>query len=189
MACNMDTSSPMPELTEQDRRKARAKGTPVTLADGQPWLLANPTYQPGPGSLTRPGVDQTLDRIFDCTVLGERLPVEDLLKVARELLKANYDLSDEEISRILNVDAGDELQTLAARVLDALFGADHAEKTYSAWVRASLIANGLSRSEIPARDLVNVLAVLVATNRTMPLSKFADVCRLVDEQARLEVLI
>lgn len=179
----------MPELTEPERRKPRAEGTPVTLADGRAWLLANPTYRPGPGSLTRPGVDQILDKIFECTVLGERLPLEDLLTVARALLKANYDLSDDEASRLVNVDTGAELQALTAHVLDALFGADRAEKTYTAWVRASLIANGLSRAEVPARDLVNVLAVLVATNRTIPLSKFADACRLLDEQARLEVLI
>ncbi len=179
----------MPELTEHARRKAGAEGTPVILADGQPWLLANPTYRPGPGSLTRPGVDPILDKIFECTVLGERLPLEDLLMAARELLESNYALSDDEMSGLLSVSEGPESRALAGHVLDALFAPDGAEKTYTAWVRASLIANGLSRAEISARDLIHVLAVLVATNRTIPLSKFADACRLLDERARLETLI
>ncbi|MCA1684592.1 MAG: hypothetical protein LC745_01120 [Planctomycetia bacterium] len=53
----------MSELTEPDRRKPGADGTPVALADGQLWLLANPTYRPRSAGLTRPQVDQTLDRI------------------------------------------------------------------------------------------------------------------------------
>ena len=179
----------MPELIEYERRKAGAEGTPVTLADGQFWLLANPTYCPRSEGLTRPQVDQPLDRIFECTVFGERLSAEDLLKVARELLKANYEVSDEESARLVNVAPGLESRALAGHVLDAMFGADHPEKTYTSWVRASLVANGLSRAEVAARDLVNVLAILVATNRTIPLSKFADACRLLDERARLETLI
>ena len=57
------------------------------------------------------------------------------------------------------------------------------------WVRASLLANGLVGVRIHARDLSNVLAVLVATKRSIPLSRFADACRVADERARLEVLI
>ena len=54
-------------------------------------------------------------------------------------------------------------------------GRASAEKTYTAWVRASLIANGLSQARVSAGDLVNVLAILVATNRTIPLPKFARI--------------
>jgi hypothetical protein len=105
------------------------------------------------------------------------------------LLTANYDLTDDEAARLLSVDDGAGLRVLAGEVLGSLFCADRVEKSYTAWVRASLISNGLSREEVPACDLINVLAVLVATNRTIPLSKFAEACRLLDEQARLEALI
>ncbi len=179
----------MPDLIEADRRKAGAAGIPVTLADGQPWLLAHPAYRLRPEGLTRPQVDQALDRIFECAVLGERLSLRDLWAAARELLAANYDLSAEEMAGLLSVSEGPESQALAANVLDALFAPDGAEKSYTAWVRASLLANGLGHDDLPARDLVNVLAILVATNRTIPLSKFADACRLLDERARLETLI
>lgn len=179
----------MPEPIERERRKPGAEGTPAGLADGQLWLLANPTYRPRPGGLTRPPVDPALDRIFECAVLGERLSLCDLWAAARALLLANYALSEDEAARLLSVSEGPESRALAGHVLDALFASDGAGKTYTAWARASLLANGLGRQEVPAGDLVNVLAILVATNRTIPLSKFADACRLLDERARLETLI
>ena len=49
--------------------------------------------------------------------------------------------------------------------------------------------NGIGSQEIPARDILDVMAILVATNRTVPLSKFADACRELDETARLDILI
>jgi hypothetical protein len=174
---------------EQERRRAGAQGAPVRLADGQHWLLASPTFRPRPEGLTQPQIDCSLDRIFDSAVLGDGLDLGDLWGVARELLRANYDLTDDEIAGLLSVAPGPESRTLAAGVVQALFGPDQGEKSYSRWVRASLIAGGLAGEEIPARDLPNVLAILVATNRTIPLSRFADACRLADERARLEALI
>jgi hypothetical protein len=162
---------------------------PVTLADGQTWLFAYPVYRPREGGLTLPMIDAPLDRVFESTVLGEGLSLCDLWQVARELLRVNYELSDDEMNQLLSVSPGPECRALASDVLDAVVGADAGGKTYTAWVRASLLANGLGREDIPARDLSNVLAVLVATNRTIPLSKFADACRLLDERARLEALI
>ena len=174
---------------ETERRRPGANGVPVVLSDGQPWLLATPEFRPRPEGLTIPLVDRALDAIFESAVLSESLSLCDLWDVARRLLKANYDLSDDEMADLLGVAPGAEGQELAARILDAVFGVDGSGKTYTAWVRASLIANGLSRADISARDLPNVLAVLVATNRTVPLSRFADACRLMDERARLESLI
>jgi hypothetical protein len=179
----------MNEPLERERRKPGADGTPVRLADGRLWLLASPTYKAGPGSLTSPPVDGPLDRFFECSVLGESLKLTDVWEAARQLLLANYDLTDDELSRLLSVAPGPESRTLASEVVRALFGSDDEEKSYSRWVRACLLANGLGDEKIPAADLPNVLAVLVATNRTIPLSRFADACRVQDERARLEVLI
>lgn len=161
----------------------------MTLADGQTWLFANPEYRPTSEGLTRPMIDPPLDRIFDRAVLNEGLPLCDLWEVARGLLLANYDLSEGDLKRLLSVSPGFESHQFATNVLDAATGIDPGGRGYIAWVRASLLANGLGGDEIPARDLGNVLAILVATNRTIPLSKFADACRLLDERARLETLI
>ena len=184
-----DTSSPAPDLVEDQRRKPGALGTPVTLADGQQWMMANPTYCPRPEGLTQPPVDRPLDAIFECSVLNTNLPFSGFCDVARRLLAANYELTEDELSQLLSVPPGAESRALAEDVLNALFGADRGEKTYTNWVRASLLANGLSDSGIPAQDLVHVLTILVATNRTIPLSAFADACRLADTRARLETLI
>lgn len=174
---------------EHERRRPGAAGAAIRLADGRPWLLASPTFRPRPEGLTRPQVDQPLDRVFDCAALGEGLDLADVWAAARELLRANYDLTDDELAGLLSVAPGSESRELAAEVVRALFGPDRGEKTYTRWVRASLIAGGLGGAEIPAEDLPNVLAVLVATNRTIPLSRFADACRLADERARLEALV
>jgi len=186
----MDTSRPTSaDPIEGRRRRAGARGTPVPLADGQTWLLANPLYGTGPEGATSPPVDRPLDRVFESAVLNEGLSVCDLWELARGLLKANYELSDAEAAELLSVAPGPESRALAEGVLGAVFGADQGGKTYTAWVRASLAANGLTREKVAARDLVNVLAILVATNRTVPLSQFADVCRASDDAARLEALI
>jgi hypothetical protein len=177
------------EPIEHVRRKPGANGTPVTLADGRLWMLANPTYQARPEGLTQPRVDQSLDQIFECSILNKKMPVSVILEAARQLLKANYDLSEAEVSELLSVSPGAETRTFTDVVLSALFGADRSEKTYTSWVRASLIANGLAHTEIPAQDVANVVAILAATNRTIPLSAFADACLTADTKARLESLI
>ena len=184
-----DTLKATPELDERLRRKANAIGTPVKLADGSLWLLANPKYRPSSAGLTRPLVDRSLDRIFECTVFGEGVPLSELFEVARALLKANYELSDDEIGKLLSVSQGHESQTVASEILNSLFGVNLSDKTYTSWVRASLAANGLCRETILAQDVVNILGILVSTGRTIPLSKFADACLVVDERARLETLI
>jgi hypothetical protein len=172
------------------RRKPSAQGRGVRLADGQLWMLAVPTYRgAGPGALTRPCVDQPLDRIFEDTVLDGGMDWRDLWAAARALLLANYALADDELTLLLSVAPGPEARALAAEVAGIIFGPGPGEKTYTQWVRASLLANGLGGVEIPSADLLNVLAVLVATGRTLPLSKFADACLQQDERARLESLV
>jgi hypothetical protein len=185
----MATSSKTHEPVESDRRKPGANGVPVALADGQTWLLASPVYRAGADSLTEPPLDSVIDRVFESTLVSGSVSVCDLWEAARALLRANYDLSDDEIAGLLGVSPGRDCTALADVVLEAVFGSDLRGKTYTDWVRASLFANGLSPAQIPARDIVNTLAILAATNRTVPLSKFADACRLLDERARLETLV
>jgi hypothetical protein len=179
----------MPELSESRRRKPGARGTPVRLADGQHWLLANPTYRASRDALTDPDVDQPLDKLFEGLVLDEPASIDDIAQVAWALLRANYDLDNNELAALLDVAPGAEARRLASAVFEALFGPDQAARSYGDWVRASLLANGLGSVEIPTRDLSNVLAVLVATNRTIPLARFADACHEINEQANLESLI
>lgn len=185
----MGTSGASPELTEPDRRRPGARGAPVVLADGCEWLLASPTYHARPGGLTHPPIDAALDRLFACLVLQEPLSLCDVWEIARPLLTANYDLTDEELNQLLSVAPGAESRRLAAAVIDATLGSEGRVRSYSRWVRASLLANGLGPTEIATQDLPDVLAILVATNRTVPVSRFADACKEAHERASLESLV
>ena len=186
---SMASSSTMSELTEQGCRKHGAGGTPLILADGEEWLLASPTFRPRPSSVTQPPIDSPLDLLFDSLVLDEGIALRNVWEIAAALLRANYELTDEALSALLRVETGKEKRQLVAAVLDATFGSERGPRSYSRWVRASLLANGLGESDIPAQDLPDVLAVLVATNRTVPVSRFVDACQDVQERSALESLV
>jgi hypothetical protein len=134
-------------------------------------------------------IDQYLDKLFEGFVSGDGVDVCDVWGVARELLKVNYDLTDDEIIDLLEVAPGPESQRLLSEVLNVSGGGAARPRTYTAWVRASLLANGLADEPIPAVDLANVMTILIATNRTIPLTQFADACRLREVQTRLEALV
>lgn len=182
-------SSPTSEPAEPSRRKPGASGLPVRLADGAPWLLAVPRYRPSGGSLTVPDVDAEIDRLFERSALCGEVELVDVWSAARTLLLANYDLTDDEFAELADVAPGDEARELSATVLEALFGPTEAVRSYSDWVRASLLANGIAPASIRPPDLANVLAILVATDRTIPASRYIDASRAAEEQATLETLI
>lgn len=179
----------MRDLNERDRRKPGARGIPATLADGQAWLLAEPTFRPKSGPLTTPDVDPAVDRFYERIVLGDDLPLDDLLGVARALLLANYDLADDEAETLLEVDAAGEAEALARSVSEALFGPEHRVRNYSDWVRASLLGNGLIAAEVPASALNDVLTLLLATGRTVPPAQFIDACRAAQDRESRERLV
>lgn len=139
--------------------------------------------------MTVPAVDPDLDRFYELILLGEDLPLVDVVGVARTLLLANYDLEEHEVAELLEVEPGPEAETLAGVVLESLFGPDQKVRGYVDWVRASLLANGLAFTSIPASELGDVLAILIATNRTVPPAQFVDACRAARERETLERLV
>jgi hypothetical protein len=185
----MGDSGPMRDLIEHRRRRPGARGRLVKLADGQPWLLAEPTYRPGPSGLTCPDVDPQIDRFHEQIILGDELSLIDVFAVARSLLLGNYELADDEVANLLEVEPGEEAEALARAVLESLFGPDQRVRSYVDWVRASLLANGLAPTAIPASALHDVLAILMATNRTVPPSQFIDACRAARDRDSLERLV
>ena len=185
----MGVTMPRPDLEESRRRRPGARGRIARLADGREWLLAEPNFLPTAAGLTSPGVDEAIDRFHERVVLGEDIPLIDVLESARTLLLANYDLDDAEAAELLEVDAGPEAEALAAVVLESLFGPDRKAKGYVEWVRASLLANGLGATSIPASAIHDVLTILMATHRTVPPSQFVDACRASLERDNLERLV
>jgi hypothetical protein len=179
----------MSDPIEPQRRKPGARGGLVRLADGQPWLLAEPAFRPRRGSLTTPDLDEAIDRLHEQIVLGEDLCLADVQAAARTLLLANYDLSDVEVADLLEVEPGVEAEELARAVLEILFGPEGRARGYVDWVRASLLANGLAATEIPASALHDVLTLLMATHRTVPPARFVDACRAALDRDSLERLV
>ncbi len=94
--------------------------------------------------MTTPDVDAEIDLFYEQIVLGEDVPLVDVLAAARTLLLANYDLDESEVAELLEVEAGAEAEALAGVVLESLFGPDQRVRGYVDWVRASLLANGLA---------------------------------------------
>ncbi len=185
----MGVSKPMRDPSEHQRRKPGARGSLVRLADGQPWLLAEPSFRPTPGPLTEPDLDAAIDRFHEQIILGDDVRLDDLFAAARVLLLANYDLTDAEAATLLEVEAGPEAEALARAVLESLFGPERHAKGYVDWIKASLLANGLSTSAIPASALNDVLTILMATNRTIPPAQFVDACRAARDRDTLEHLL
>jgi hypothetical protein len=185
----MVISEPMPELYEPERRKPGATGHPVVLADGHEWLLAVPRYQPQADGLTTPRIDRPTDRIFECLASQSALSLTDIWEAAIPLLRANYELSNEEVSLLLSVAPGGEADRLTQAVLDIIFGHSSRRRGYSDWIRASLLANGIGDSMISADDLPDVMSILVATHRTVPLTRFADVCQEAQLRDTLDTLL
>ena len=62
----------MPEIRpiERERRRPGARGTLATLADGHPWLLAEPTFRPTAKGLTTPDVDSAIVLAVACLLVA-----------------------------------------------------------------------------------------------------------------------
>lgn len=186
MACFTAGSGQRPELAEPARRRPGASGLPIRLADGDEWLLAVPRVRSTGGSFTRPDLDNEIDRIFESSALSGEVLLVDAWSAARTLLLANYDLdNDEFVDLVYACDS----PALVTAVTEALFGPANLARTYTDWARASLLANGIVPATMHPGDLANVLAILVATRRTIPAPQFVDASRAAVEQAVLEGLV
>jgi hypothetical protein len=188
MASFMDTSSITIEFNEPSRRKPGASGLPLRLADGSLWLLAVPRYRSNGATLTVPDVDREIAQLFDSSILHGEVSLRDVWSAARTLLLANYNLTDLEFCELFNFDREEERRAVAI-VVEAIFGPEDSPRTYTDWVRASLLANGIVPATVQPADLANVLSILVATKRTIPASQFIDASRSVEEQSALEGLV
>ena len=179
----------MRDFNESSRRKAAASGLLVGLADGDQWLLAIPSYRADASSLTEPDVDGEIDRLFERSALTGEVALVDVRSAAKTLLLANYEIDDEEIDDLTSFESVDRTRSFVSDVLEALFGASPPARAYTDWVRAGLIANGIGSTAIRPGDLANVLAILIATNRMIPASRFVDASRAAEEQAALDGLV
>lgn len=149
-------------LSPQSRaRHSFVAGTPLEI-DGQAWLLADVIPVAG---------GDVWDRLYDQNCLTRRYEPGDLQLAAAKLLWANYHLTaDEGVGLILAVPVRDLVEPVEL----ALFGPDKPLRTYSEWVRSSLICAGIDPRMVPPGDLRAVLEQLVATGRCLPQHQFVS---------------
>jgi hypothetical protein len=148
-------------LTPEARAKRGARGIPAVMGDGEEWLLFQDSLSPE--------LDGYRDRLFDSSTLTKKVGMDDVREVAWFLLKLNYSLTGEEAASLV-VNAGQK--GLAEAVMDALLWPDGEHKTYTTWVRSSLLTNGLVPESIPPEILPSVLLQLVQTGRAVPADEF-----------------
>lgn len=143
--------------------------TVVTLADGNPWLLADG----GLGNI----LDPVRDRLFEGARLNGQVTMGDVFEAAGELLLANYELDRAEIaSLVMGLGLGEEdrktlHEGLTKDVMAAMFGAEGG-CGYTEWATASLYAAGIHPASVPTPARNSVLSILVKTRRTIPVDEF-----------------
>jgi hypothetical protein len=149
---------PLPDL----RALEGAAGTPIVLADGEEWLLAD-------GGLCNE-LDDLRDHLDDEARLTGEASSAEVNEAAFVLLRANYELSGPEAAGLI---LGADGQRLSDAVGAALFGAA-GRRTYTLWAASALLANGLDPATIPGPMRRHVLDHLVASGRAIPATKFID---------------
>ncbi|MHC5542097.1 hypothetical protein ACYOEI_28075, partial [Singulisphaera rosea] len=159
------------------RRVPYPQGVPAVLSDKRTWILAH-------GGLA-PTLLKTIDRLYDDRAIRHQVVMGDVLIAAWALLLANYELTDEEITTLLEGLPKEQEQALAQAVMDSLFGSQRNHRTYSEWALASLYAAGIEPSIVPPQLLPDVLDVLVMSRRTIPASQFISSSEAAAKRSRL----
>ena len=174
----MPKATPERELTPDARAKNGAVGTPIELADGNTWLLAD-------GGLLN-HLDGLRDEIDDSARLAGSVPMLTIYEAAAQLLDANYLLSRLDIWSLLSRPEDEaEAKLVDQRIADAVFLALYGEKpeaqrtladrrTYTQWAASALIANGIDPTAIPTALLPHVLEQLEWTRRCIPRQDFIE---------------
>ena len=156
---------PEPEPATADRQlpdaaaslRPDARGTAVEII-GQSWTFAD--YPPD--------LSPVWDSLYDLAVISGEYDTGDLRVAALRLLLACHDLpTDDALGLVWLANPND----LAAAVSNAMTGAAR-PNTWTSWLRASCLANGLNPDRIPGPDLLDVVDTLVATGRAIPADKW-----------------
>ena len=150
-------------INPADRAKKGIDGIPATLGDGQTWLLA----RLGLSKI----MTQIRDEIYDHSLVRGKVDLSSLSAVLYLALAENYDLTDEEIKGLIT---STKLGGLVDEITRAVVPLAEHRRTFTAWARSALFANGIRPSDVPPADLPHVLQQLVATGRAVPHEKYTE---------------
>lgn len=160
-------------LTPRERAKGQPRGIPVADEHGQEWLLP---YAPTSEALD--GFRETLYTDWKLEGTVARLTVN---SVAFVLFRQAYNLSVMETYQII---AGMEPGALARAVGTSLITPmkDTHARTYSAWVRAGLWANGIDHRQLPGEAIHDVVWHLSQTGRMGAVEDFSEIAKYQQER-------
>lgn len=150
-------------LTPQARLRRALPGRTIRLAEAT-WSIPYAVYARA--------YDQIRDRMYESIAGRGTVARADIVICAHSLLCLQYDLSEEEVHALLGpVDPTD----LTEAVLACLMGEDDPLRSYSNWVRTSLIINNLDPDKIHPTELPVVMFQLEALGRIVPLQSFSHI--------------
>jgi hypothetical protein len=100
------------------RRPGFSEGTPVTMADGQVWTLPKPRFrfkpkivdgrvEIGGGATFGPESDGDLEILYGVVDVGAEEFLRVKMAMAVRLLRANYELTDDDLGDLLVLEPGD----------------------------------------------------------------------------------
>lgn len=157
------TGGVSPEATLRDG----ASGLPVTLADGQLWILSCDDL--------RPSLDSVRNRIFDANVLNGSYDPDDQIRIriaaAHLVMMAHAIDMDTAVELIRLV----PIETLIAPIEEIFWGDREGSRTYSVWARVSLRINGIDLDRLPPEEIYPTLNGLETTGKALPKAFIASV--------------
>jgi hypothetical protein len=167
-------STPEVPLTPEDRARNGADGTAVLLGDNQHWLI--------PSSVHATFLNGHRDRMYEQMLSRGSVAMTDIHAVAWTLLNVNYALTPEEAFTLIR---STDNSALTDAVCNSLLGEDDPVRSYSNWVRSSLLCNGIKPEDISPADLPHVLHQLVNTSRAQPIEEYTHIARALEKRRGL----
>lgn len=161
------TAEDVKDLTPDARVRRGARGVPVVLAGGAEWLI--------PYAVAARAMDEYRDELYDSMALSSQVETLDVKAAALTLIRVNYELTCEEAAALITGEGAD-VEGLVDAVVESLIGPEEGKtrRSYTMWVQAALLSNGLDPAKIPPDMVGEVLAMLVKTGRALPAEKFVD---------------
>lgn len=144
-------------LTPEARAIGAPKGTPIVLADGGTWIVADEL----------PYLGGIWDRLYEDNVARHQYQTHHLATGLQRLLQANYRLSDSEAFGLVQIC---EWRAMILAIERAMFGPPPKEVnwTWGDWIVNSFLANGIDPASVPPSRFLQVMAILTETKHAIP---------------------
>jgi len=134
------------------------------MGDGQDWMIA------------RCGLVSTLDDVREA-LFKEHMrgrgsySLGNLMVVVFFGLRVNYDLAREEINALMQVT---DFSEIVDKVIEAILPTEAKDRSFTDWMKASLILNGIQPDSVHRDQLPHVIDMLQRLGKTVPYRDYTD---------------